>query len=94
MGDLRGLGVLGPERLFLGLGVRGPLGLLPSLSLGSVGGESGSGGVRGGLPLDFDTFLAGIMVGGGGDGDLGSSRFLFLGGLPLSENRGAFSKTR
>ena len=81
MGDLRGLGVLGPDR-FRGLGVLGPL-ARPTLSLGSVGGESGSGGVLGGLEAfeaveAFDNFLAGIIVGGGGEGDLGSSRFRFL----------------
>ena len=49
-----------------------------------MGGESGSGGVLGGLEAleaveDFDNFLAGIIVGGGGEGDLGSSRFRFRG---------------
>ena len=55
-----------------------------------MGGESGSGGVLGGFTFDevedLDIFLAGIMVGGGGEGDLGSSRFLFLGLWPLGED--------
>ena len=60
-----------------------------------MGGESGSGGVLGGFTFDedgvedLDIFFAGIMVGGGGDGDLGSSRFLFLGLWPLGELKGS-----
>ena len=60
-------------RAALGLGVLGPLGG-PRRNLGSVGGEMDLLSACGGVLGLFDDFF---VDAGGGDGDLGSSRFRF-----------------
>ena len=60
-------------RAALGLGVLGPLGG-PRRNLGSVGGEMDLLSACGGVLGLFDDFF---VAAGGGDGDLGSSRFRF-----------------